>query len=257
MIYPGLVTITFRQLTPPEVIELVKRAGLLGLEWGGDIHVPHGDLVRARQVRQQTEAAGLQTAAYGSYYRVGHGEPVPFETILDTAVELGAPLIRVWAGKQGSAASDEAYRRQVVEDSRRIANLAAQAGIGLAYEFHANTLTDTAASAHALLEAVAHDNIAAYWQPPRYWSVEQNLAGLAAVFPWLSHVHVYKWDTSSGERLPLISGEAEWQTYLNKVKTSGRDHFALLEFVVADSPQNFQRDAATLKKWLAQLNNAS
>ncbi len=62
----GLVSVTFRQLTPSAIITLVTRAGLDGIEWGGDVHVPHGDLVRARQVRQQTIQAGLQSAAYGS-----------------------------------------------------------------------------------------------------------------------------------------------------------------------------------------------
>jgi sugar phosphate isomerase/epimerase len=253
MIYPGLVSITFRQLTPTQVIELVTQAGLVGIEWGGDIHVPHGDLVRAREVRRQTEAAGLQTAAYGSYYRVGHVEPVLFETVLDTAVELGAPVIRVWAGKQGSAASDEAYRQRIAEDSRRIAELAAQAKIGIAYEFHAKTLMDTAESARQLLESVAHDNLSSYWQPPRYWSLAQNLAGLKAVFPWLSHVHVFKWDTTSGDRLSLAAGEAEWLIYLTKVNTLAQDRFAMLEFVVNDAPQNFLQDAATLKQWLANI----
>ena len=42
--------------------------------------------------------AGLAIAAYGSYYRVEHDDPAPFEPVLATAVELGAPTVRVWAG---------------------------------------------------------------------------------------------------------------------------------------------------------------
>ena len=41
MIESGLVSITFRKLTVEKIIELVKEAGLQGIEWGGDVHVPH------------------------------------------------------------------------------------------------------------------------------------------------------------------------------------------------------------------------
>ena len=78
------------------------QAGLDGIEWGGDVHVPHGDLRRAREVRDMTRSEAIRIASYGSYYRVGDRAPTSFEKVLDTAVELGAPLIRVWAGKQGS-----------------------------------------------------------------------------------------------------------------------------------------------------------
>src|SRR6476469_730727 len=110
MLRPGLFSVTFRQLSPPEIIALVGRAGLRGIEWGGDVHVPHGDVARAREVRDRTADAGLEVAAYGSYYRVAKSEAdeLPFERVLNTAQALGAPLIRVWAGKQGSAAADQA-----------------------------------------------------------------------------------------------------------------------------------------------------
>ena len=133
MICAGLVSVTFRQLSPAVIIGLVQRAGLKAIEWGGDIHVPYGDIARAREVRRATEDAGLRVAAYGSYYRVGHEEPGPFQTALETAVAPGAPAIRVWAGKLWSHEADAAYWGRVVEDSRRIADLAADADVNVAY----------------------------------------------------------------------------------------------------------------------------
>lgn len=254
MLHSGLVSITFRQLSPQEIIKLVAQAGLDGIEWGGDIHVPHGNLVRAREVRRMTAEAGLRIAAYGSYYRVGHEDSGPFKAVLETALELKTPLIRVWAGIQGTAAADAAYFHRVVEDSRRIAELAAQAGIRIAYEFHADTLTDTNEAACKLLSTVAHENIASYWQPPRYSTVEYNLAGLAAVLPWLQHVHVFNWHIKNGERLLLAEAEASWLSYLRKISAAGREHFTMLEFVKGDAPETFLQDAATLKQWLVLVN---
>lgn len=251
-IHSGLVSITFRDLSPEEIIALVVQAGLEGIEWGGDIHVPHGDLDQARRVRRMTLEAGLQIPAYGSYYRVGHQEPVPFERVLETAIALDTPTIRVWAGKQGSEESDAAYRNLVAQESQRIADLAAQEDVTLAYEFHRNTLTDTDDSARRLLEAVDRDNVKTYWQPPRGSTMSHNLAGLDAVLPWLLNVHVFTWHIITGERLPLAEGEVVWRQYLKKVATTGREHFAMLEFVEGDKPGNFMRDAITLKRWLSE-----
>jgi len=253
MIHSGLVSITFRQLSPREIVGLVARAGLEGIEWGGDVHVPHGDLRRAREVRRMTQEAGLEIAAYGSYYRVEHEDPSPFEPVLATAVELGAPAVRVWAGTRGSVEADAAYRAEVVALSCHIVDVAASAGVTVAYEFHAGTLTDTNRSARNLLEAVAHDNVKSYWQPPRGSEVAYNLDGLDAVLPWLLHAHVFSWG-AAGERLPLADGEAGWMQYLRKIASSGRDHFAMLEFVQDDAPESFVRDAATLKQWLALVD---
>ena len=260
MIRSALVSITFRKLSPAEIVGLVKQAGLDGIEWGGDVHVPHGDVSRAGEVRRMTEDAGLQVSAYGSYYRVGHEEPCPFEPIVETAIALGAPVIRVWAGKQGSEASDAAYRDLVVDMSRRIAGLAADAGVTVAYEFHGNTLTDTNASARQLLEEVGHDNLKSYWQPPRGATVDYCLEGLDAIRPWLLHVHAFTWREREGqqrgpaERLPLAEGKAAWARYLQKIAAVGHDCFAELEFVRGDAPEQFLEDAATLREWLAVAN---
>src|SRR5690554_2417803 len=122
MLHGGLVSITFRQLSPREIVSLVKKSGLEGIEWGGDVHVPHGNLSVARDVAIMTEEEGLSVAAYGSYYRVGceGQDDVPnFEEVLETALELKAPLIRVWAGNKGSHEADGNIWDKVIEDSIR------------------------------------------------------------------------------------------------------------------------------------------
>jgi 3-dehydroshikimate dehydratase len=256
VIRSGLVSITFRQLAPQAIIELVAQSGLDALEWGGDVHVPHGDVAQARRVRRMTADAGLTVAAYGSYYRVGHGEPVPFEAVVESALALGAPAIRVWAGKVGSAQADAAYWARVVEDSRAIGDLAQQAGLVVAYEYHANTLTDTNASALRLLETVAHPNVKTYWQPPAGATLDENLTSLSAILPWLINVHVFSWRAIDGqrERLALDAKADEWAKYLDTVTATGRDHFAMIEFVRDDDPANFLQDAQTLKQWLEAGN---
>ncbi len=252
MIYPGLVSVTFRKLTPTEIIALVKKAGLIGIEWGGDVHVPVGDLGRAREVRELTEQAGLKVAAYGSYYRAGGSEQdgMPFELVLTTAVELGAPTIRVWAGNAGSSGLTENARWRIVEDLRRISVLAAAQGVSISLEFHGGTLTDTNESAAQLLVEVDHPNCHTYWQPHNGEATAGCVEGLAALLPSLTNVHVFHWWPTAAERHPLADGADRWAAFWPLIRQAPGDRFALLEFVAHDAPESFLRDAETLKNWL-------
>lgn len=245
---PGLVSVSFRKLTPREVADLAVRAQLEGIEWGGDIHVPHGDTARAREVAALTRDAGLAVAAYGSYYRVGQSERdgLGFGRVLDTALALGAPLIRVWASAKGSATTDAETRAHIVAESRRIAAEAARQGVAVAFEYHANTLTDTNESAAALLAATADAGMRAYWQPPSGWTFVQQEQALRAMLPFLANVHVYHW--IDGERRPLAEGAAPWTAFLAAV--GGEPRWALLEFVRGDDPGQLLDDATTLRRWL-------
>lgn len=247
MIAPGLVSITFRKLDPAEIIGLVQQAGLAGIEWGGDVHVPPGEVARAREIRQRTLDAGLSVLAYGSYYRLDGRN---FEAVLESAVALGAPVIRVWAGAVGSAKADPAHRAAVIVDSRRCGDLAGRAGIQIAFEYHGGTLTDTDESAQTLLREVDHPNVFTLWQPRVGPGVEANLAGLRGVLSRLLNLHVFHWTGHPRERRPLAEGLHDWRQYLGAIADG--DHAALLEFVQNDEPQNFLRDAATLKAWLVR-----
>ena len=252
MFHTGIVSVTFRNLSPQEVINVTASCGLDGIEWGGDIHVPHGDVPAAHEVRKMTTQAGLKVAAYGSYYFAGGSDGPPFEGVLESAVALGAPVIRIWAGKKGSADAGEDDRRAVVEDSQRIADQAASVGVDLAYEFHTNTLTDTADSALRLMENVDRDNVKTYWQALRS-TTKQNIADIEAVSDKLVNIHAYHQDPDADGHPPLADGVAPWKQYLAVAAATGRDHYVLIEFVKDGAVENFRRDATTLKQWLANF----
>jgi sugar phosphate isomerase/epimerase len=252
MLTPGLVSITFRQLAIPEVIQLVQKAELKSIEWGGDVHVPPGNRGAARDARQQTHDAGLAVAAYGSYYRVGRSEneQAPFAQVLERAVELQAPTIRVWAGVVGSDQTDGPTRAHIVAETQRIADLARQADVSISFEFHRNTLTDTNESALQLLAEVDHPNVFPLWQPAVGITHPYALEGLRALLPTVTNIHIFSWKPTSSERLPLAAGAERWSDYLQVVRSSGRNHHVLMEFVRDDSPENFLQDAAVLHQWL-------
>lgn len=253
---PGLVSVTFRSLTPTQIVEAVSRAGLKAIEWGGDVHVPHGDVHVAEEVRQLTERAKLHVSSYGSYYRAGSFDPVHtnFTPILDTAVALGAPTIRVWAGRKGSAETPPEQRQIIVDDLRRIADQAAAKAVRIALEYHGGTLTDTSESAVDLFRAVDHANLRLYWQPdPRRTHAERR-SDLDAVLPYVENVHVFHWTHPAHEvlRHPLVEASDQWRDYFRRFREATVQHL-LLEFVPHDLPSLLSTEAATLLHWVEKF----
>lgn len=257
----GICSITFRKLEPSAIVDLAARAGLRGIEWGGDIHVPHGDLAAARRVKALTRDAGLQVSSYGSYYLAGGAESqgLRFEDVLQTACELGAPLIRIWAGQKGSVEATADYREVVAADLRRVAVLAATAGVGVGLEWHGGTLTDRPDSTLKLLEEIGHPNVRLYWQPNVGDDVPACLQGLEQALPYLANVHLFHWRAGVGglERRPLAEDAAVLQKYLNVVRKNKKDRWILMEFVRDDSPTQFLEDAAVLKSWMEQAADSA
>ncbi|MFW5985693.1 MAG: sugar phosphate isomerase/epimerase family protein [Halanaerobiaceae bacterium] len=249
MINSGLVSITFREKNPEEIIAMVEKAGLSAIEWGGDVHVPHGNVAQAKKVGIMTRQAGLEVAAYGSYYRTGckQGDiDCSFSEVLETASALGAPVIRVWAGNKSSAEADKSWWEKVIKDTKRIATAAEKEEIKIVFEYHGGTLTDTNESAVKLLQRIDHPNVGTYWQPPNNKSRDYCLQGLENVLDLLENVHVFYWEDH--QRLSLSEGEKDWKIYFAKMAASNRDHYALLEFVKNDSEEQFFADASTLQR---------
>ncbi|MEX0330477.1 MAG: sugar phosphate isomerase/epimerase family protein [Puniceicoccaceae bacterium] len=256
MLVPGLVSISFRNLAAEEIIRLVKDCDLRGIEWGGDVHVPHGDLVVAEKVGTLTREAGLQVASYGSYYRFdeccgGENGGPSMEEVIETAQALGAPAIRVWAGnKDPEAVSGDCFQ-SIVAKAREFAEAAEAMGMRLDFEYHDNTLTASPEATLRLLEAIGHPNARTLWQPPLQTSPEDRLAGLRQVQQYVSNLHVNHFDQDPWPDIhPLAEGREEWAAYLQAINEASGDRWVLIEHVADHSPEKFADDAAALLEWI-------
>ena len=240
----GLLSVTFRKMSVEEIIELTARAGLNGIEWGGDVHVPPGELKLAGRIGQATRSAGLVNFAYGSYWRADR-EP---EMVAETAEALGAQWIRIWAGVHSSEACTPEERSRTVENLKTLCRRVPKR-MNVAAEWHCNTLTDTASSALQLLNEVGEKNFTCYFQREnRADDRRDNLEDLLRLPPdKLQAVHVHY--CVGRERLPLSDGAEEWQELLAHIPESIP---ALLEFVRGDSAEQYLKDAAVLKKLAAE-----
>ena len=109
--HTGLTSVTFRQKSAAQIAALAAEAGLEGIEWGGDVHVPPGDAAAAASAARLTREAGLRVTSYGSYYHALPQED--FAPVLRSAAALGAPVVRIWAGdRPWEQLSEDVYKRQ-------------------------------------------------------------------------------------------------------------------------------------------------
>ena len=251
-IRPGLCSVTFRSLTPERVVDLTAEAGLEVIEWGGDVHVPSGDLDRAAEVADLTRAAGLESCSLGSYFRADADESIT--PVLDSAQALGVDRVRVWAGRVGSTEASPQHRAETVARLRDAAGEADARGIGLALEFHSGTLADTAPMTLRLIEEVGSPALTTYWQPTVGAAVDAVLDEYRALAGHASAAHVFSWWPAQ-ERRPLRARDALWTRFFSEALSAvhpPRD--ALLEFLPGDDPALLRSEAASLRSYLrAQL----
>lgn len=249
MIKRGIVSVTFRNKSVDEIIDITKRAQLDAIEWGGDIHVPPNNLEHANEVAKKTKEANLTVAAYGSYYRLGTN--TDFKPILETAKILDTKVIRTWLGVKGSANTSKEERATIVREGKEISKLALDHGIKVAFECHGGTLSDTLPSYIDLLEEI--ETAYAYFQPYASMPMDEVNKYLDALIPYLTNIHVFNWKLENNQihRHAMEDGGQYWIDIFNYIKEKSKiDHYALLEFVKGDSDLQFLEDAKALKDFL-------
>lgn len=243
---PGLVSVTFRSLSPLAICRLCTETGLRAIEWGGDIHVPATGQ-NAKEVRQMSADANLTICSYGSYFRVGQNLE-ELKKVLAAAQELETPLVRIWCGSASSASLTQKARAKVIDQLFTACEEAKKQNLTLALEFHGGTLTDSLPSVEKLLqETASFSNLRFYWQPRWDWTQEENLLSLQMVLPRFAHAHVFTWQHESNgsiTRLPFSAGSAFWQKALPLLD----GQFSLMEFVKEDDPEIFRKDARSLQE---------
>ena len=243
----GLVSVSFRNLTVEQIIAAVKDAGLDGIEWGGDVHVPHGDVEKAAYVAKLMKEAGLETLSYGSYFWVSKTPVEEFQGVIDCALALGTKVIRVWGGTMSPDKMTEECRAQVIAETKTISDMAKEHGLTVAYECHPDTITETLDSAMLAVKEVNKENMGMYWQPTAVLTTEENLHVLTQVLPHAHNLHVFVWDKDF-KRYTLAEGEDVWTKYINTAKTNPQIKAAMLEFIKENSLEQLKKDAAVLNK---------
>lgn len=247
----GMCSVTLRNLDPETVIQLAVEADLESIEWASDTHVVAGDLKAAAHIGDQTRDAGMAIASYGSYFRFPWSAP-PGEKandIVETALALGAPRIRIWAGPTASDKTEPTERVRTTEAIAEICRQASSAGLGTALEFHLGTLADTVDSTLRLLADLDAECVSTYWQPRIGATDSEAVEDLKRLGGNVSTLHVFSWGAKF-DRHPLKAREEMWREVAREAVRMPQVTDMLLEFLPDDDETLLSSEARTLNTWL-------
>ena len=239
----GMTSLTFRNDGISKVFEYAKKAGIQGIEWGiSEKHIKIGDGESVELVKRLSKENGIEILSLGSYCDMtDFNESI---TILETAQNLNAPIIRLWAGNKASDVCNKDEYNLIVENTRKLADMAEKLSIKLCFEYHAYTLTDSADEAVKLAKTINKDNVGLYWQPQGQLGYEQNKEAFEKVKPYvLKNIHLnnYCEETGYGYLSDIFENLCGYFIHDN-------DYNFIVEFVKDSSVESLIADANTIRK---------
>lgn len=239
----GLVSISFRDLSPEEIINSAKNSGLKWIEWGSDVHAPCNNSERLANIAKCQLEANIGCSSYGTYFTIGIDELDVLENHILAAKMLGTSVLRLWCGDKGSKEYEQKDLLKVYGECKKAATLAESHGVVLCMECHNNTLTDTKESALALMETVNSSAFRMYWQPNQHCSEAENMEYLTKLKPYIYHLHVFNW--KGDKRYSLSSAIEMWKRYLSCLEG---ERMLLLEFMPDDRIESLHKEADALRQ---------
>lgn len=239
----GLVSVSFRSLSPEVIIKKAKKAGLSCIEWGSDVHAPYNDKEKLKSISELQKKEGIFCSSYGTYFRLGVNDTAQIPNYAEAARILGTDILRVWCGNKGSQEYTEEEKSFLVSECRTAAELAEKNGVTLCLECHNNTFTDTKEAAIFLMKSINSPFFRMYWQPNQFVSEEENLSYVRLLSSFTKHVHVFNW--KGDNRYKLKESICLWKKYLSFFTY---DRTLLLEFMPDDSIESLNEEALALKE---------
>lgn len=240
----GLCTISDKERSVEEVIELAGETGYDGVEiWGKD-HVGDGSPERGRQIAETADEHGLEIPVYGSYLRCGTDEfDAELTHELEIAEQLGVDLIRVWAGRQEYSDHDDDHWDAIVADLDRLTERAATHGVDVTIEKHVGTVTNTREGARRLIEVIDDDRCGLNYQPGFSIPEDELERESETLAPLSNNIHLQAVrERGERNRCPLAEAFYDLETVLEPFLKNGNgnengfDGYANVEFVTDEHP---------------------
>ncbi len=249
MIKSGLVSVSFRGLSPEEILTECSKLGIGYIEWGSDVHAPCDNEERLKEICRLQKSMGISCCSYGTYFRAGKDSAEDLRKYIAAAKLLETDTLRIWCGTKNSCEYTPEEAERLVIECRALAKIAEREGVTLATEFHMGTYTDSAETTSYLVSSIGSSAFKTYWQPNQYKSLECNAAGSRAVAGITENIHVFNWEGNN--HLPLEGAIDTWKTYLSAF--SG-EHYALLEFMPDGRIESLPAEWESLKRILGDVH---
>lgn len=241
----GLCSVTFRKKSAAQVVLIAKKAGVEYIEWGGDVHVTNAE--EARIVKSICDNEGIKISSYGSYFNSTDFDKEEWEQVCKIAKIMDAASIRIWLGRKNSEEVSDREYRALLENTKKMCDIAAQYGLAVCPECHDNTFNNNTDAFLRLKKELNKDNFGTYFQS-RYFRMEYDLDRIDRTFDYIKDVHVSYRDLKKEQR-HRKKDKYYLDTLLKKLKARDFDGIVMVEFVDFNSEIAFYRDVRKLKSY--------
>ena len=241
----GLCSVTFRKKTAEEVVDLAKKAGVGYIEWGGDVHVK--TLVDAKKVKELCDKADIKISSYGSYINSAFYDKSKWLDTCKIAKEMGAESIRIWLGKKNSQVTSEDDYRLILENTKKMCDIAAEYSLLVCPECHDNTFNNNTDAILRFIGDLQKENFRTYFQS-RYFRMTYDLDRIDRTYPYIKDMHVSYRDLKR-EQLFRKKDKNYLDTLLKKFRDKNFGGIVMVEFVSGSSEKAFLEDIAKLKSY--------
>ncbi len=240
----GLASVTFRDKSVREVVEIARKSGVEYIEWGADVHVKTPD--EAKLAKELCDLNGIKISSYGSYYRAGECNKSEWERICRNSSVMGASSVRIWLGNKDSEITDADEYKLILNDCKSLCAVAKEYGLIVSPECHDNTFNNNTDAFLKLAADLNEPNFKTYFQS-RYFKFEYDIDRIERTFDYIENVHVSYRDLKLEQRF-----RKKDKKYLDKllIKLAEMDYngIVILEFTEKNSEKNFAEDIEKLRK---------
>ncbi len=241
----GVASVTFRNKTVPEVVEIAKKAGADYIEWGGDVHVR--SLEDAREAKKLCDENGIKICSYGSYYRVGSRNKTEWEEICLIASETGASSVRVWLGNKDSEKTTQTEYYALLDDLKSMCSVAKKHNLTVCPECHDNTFNNNTDAFLKIREELGAENFKTYFQS-RYFRFDYDIDRIERTFDFIENVHVSYRDLVREQRFRKRDRNY-LDRLLKKLLQMKFDGVVFIEFTKGSKERHFVKDIKRLKSY--------
>jgi len=219
-----------------EIIDAARTGGYDGVElrfYEGSLDLPQALAAFSggpREFRRQFERVGIEICCLDSSVVLSSPETElgEGERMIDLALALGAPYVRVFGGHVPEGESREECTRRSAEKLSRLGRRAAQRGIRVLLETH--DAFSSGAQVAELLAAAGDVGTGALWDlhhPVRMGESPSETARLIGGLTYHTHVK----DSRKGEGLTLLGeGDIPLRELLDEIRKLGYQGYATLEW---------------------------
>lgn len=239
----GMASVSFRELSPRQILSASKAAGLDVIEWGSDVHAPATDIEAIKNIVELQNEFGISSSSYGTYFRIGTNTAEELCDYIAAAKMLGTNILRVWCGGKPEVNIEGEAREAFIAECQNLARVAEENGVVLCMECHKNTFTEKLSNTLELMERVNSKSFLMYWQPFLNLTIEENLEYAEKISEYTVHIHAF--NIKEKVRYSLADGIEEWKSYVSKFTPP---HTLLLEFLPHNDINELKDEADALRK---------